>query len=158
MARCLLKGGGLPTKFWAEAIANSVYLINQSPTQAVKDKTPYELWHGEKPNLSYFRVFGCVAFALIPLQKLQKLDEKSEKCVFMGHYPESKAYKLFNPITSKVIVSRDVIFHEKSRWAWESNKDGPMIVVEDSGANKDEDMNNSCEGCAQEETTRNGVS
>lgn len=80
MARCLLKGSNLPTEFWAEAVATSVYLINCCPTQAVEDKTPYEMWHGEKPNVSHLKTFGCVAFALTPLQKLQKLDEKSVKC------------------------------------------------------------------------------
>lgn len=144
MARCLLKGGGFPTKFWVEAIVTSVYLINRSPTQDMGNKTPYEVWHVEKPNVSHFRIFGCIIFALIPSQKLQKLDEKSEKCVFVGYCPESKAYRLFNPIISKIIVNRDMIFHENSWWAWDTSKGEPMITVGDSVANEDEDKNNSC--------------
>lgn len=82
MAKCLLRDSGLPTKFWADAAATLVYLINRSPTQVLGDKTLYEVWHDAKPNVSHFRVFGCVVFALTLSQKLKKLDEKSEKCLF----------------------------------------------------------------------------
>lgn len=111
MARSLLKCGNLPLKFWGEVVSTAIYIINRSPTQVVSNKTPYEAWHGVKPTVSYLRVFGCVVFALIPSHKYQKLNEKSKKCLFIGYCLESKACKLFNPTTGKVIISRDVIFH-----------------------------------------------
>lgn len=64
MAQCLLKGCGLLTEFWVEAIATSVYLINRSPTQAVRNKIPYEVWHEEKPNVNHFKIFGCIVLLL----------------------------------------------------------------------------------------------
>lgn len=85
MGRCLLKSSGLPLQFWAEAVSISIYLINRSPTQALRCKTPYEVWHGKKPTVSHFKIFGCIAFALIPSHKHQKLDDKSEKHVFVGY-------------------------------------------------------------------------
>lgn len=102
-------------EFWAEATATSVYLINRSPTQALGVKTPYKVWHGEKPNVSHFKVFGSIVFTLILSQKLKKLDDKSVKCVMVGYFSESKAYRLFDLVTSKIILSKDVIFHENSR-------------------------------------------
>lgn len=109
-----------------------MYLINRSPTQVVHNKTPFEAWHGVKLAVSHHRVFGCIAFALIPSYKLHKLDEKFKKCLFIGYYPESKAYKLYNPLLCKVIISRDVVFYEDTRWNWEtSHGDELVIEVED---------------------------
>ena len=42
MARSLLKAKEIPNEYWAEAIANSVYLLNLSPTKAVLNQTPFE--------------------------------------------------------------------------------------------------------------------
>ena len=65
-----------------------------------------------KPTVDYFRVFGCVAHAHIPEQKGSKLDEKNKKCVILGVSDESKAYKLYDPHSYKIIISKDVIFQE----------------------------------------------
>jgi hypothetical protein len=48
-----------------------------------------------------------------------KLDAKSLKCVLLGVSEESKAYRLFNPISNKIIVSRDVVFEEDQQWCWD---------------------------------------
>lgn len=69
MARSMLKGKGLPNKFWAEAINTAVYFLNRSPTKAVQNKTPYEAWHKQKPQVNFLKVFGGIAYALIPSQK-----------------------------------------------------------------------------------------
>lgn len=42
--------------------------------------------------------------------KRGKLDNKSFPCVFLGVSEESKGYRLFDPITKKIVVSRDVVF------------------------------------------------
>ena len=46
----------------------------------------------------------------------KKLDDRSEKCIFIGYSNQSKAYKLYKPETKKVIISRDVEFKEKEAW------------------------------------------
>lgn len=50
--------------------------------------------------------------------KREKLDDKGGKCVFLGISEQLKAYKLFNPMTEKIVISRDVIFDEKNMWNW----------------------------------------
>ena len=45
MARCLLKGKGVPGELWGEAVSTVVYLLNRAPTRSLKMKTPYEAWH-----------------------------------------------------------------------------------------------------------------
>ena len=68
------------------------------------------------------KVFGCVAYAFINSEVCQKMDDKSEKCIFIGYSHESKGYRLFNPKTSRLIISRDVMFDEKICWNWNEDE------------------------------------
>ena len=77
--------------------------------------TPYLAWRGLKPTVKHLRVFGSIAFTLIPAQKLQKFDAKSEKCILIRYCAESKAYGLYN-LFSKIIISRNVIIDEDASW------------------------------------------
>ena len=63
--------------------------------------------------MDHFKIFGCTACVRIPNQKRTKLDNKGEKCIFLGVSDQSKAYKFYNPITKKIVINRDVIFDEK---------------------------------------------
>ena len=47
----------------------------------------------------------------------KKLDKKSEPCVFTGYSEQHKAYMLYNPVTKKVVVSRDVKFIDDKCWS-----------------------------------------
>ena len=53
------------------------YLVNRSPSLALEDKTPQELWASKKPSLSHMRVFGCRLYLHVPNEKRTKLDSKS---------------------------------------------------------------------------------
>lgn len=119
LVRSVLKRSGMPRTFWPEAAAWCIHVMNRSPTSAV-ERTPEELWNGKVPAVHYFRVFGCIAYSLIPEQRRTKLDDKALKCVLLGVSEESKAYKLYNPISKKIIISRDVFFKETEFWPWNS--------------------------------------
>jgi hypothetical protein len=67
-------------------------------------------------------VFGCLCFSHIPQAKRDKLDKKSEPDIFVGYSSSSKAYKVYQPQTGKIIVSRDVFFNEEEKWNWEQTK------------------------------------
>ncbi|KAF7112931.1 hypothetical protein RHSIM_RhsimUnG0178000 [Rhododendron simsii] len=110
----------------------------KSPTLAVQNMTPEEAWSGQRPAVDHFRIFGCVAYAHIPDQKRKKLDDKGEKCIFLGVSDQSKAYKLYNPITKKILISRDVIFDEAQTWPWNTNVVGEQIPTSFDGENDDE--------------------
>ena len=116
MARSLLKAKGLSNEFWAEAVAIAIYLLNLSPTKAVQNQTPYEAWSGKKPWVSHLKIFGCIAYALIDSYNRRKLDDKSKKCIFVGYCSQSKAYRLYNPISGKVIISKNIMFDEDASW------------------------------------------
>ena len=81
------------------------YLVNRSPSSAFEDKTPQEVWTGKKPSLSHLRVFGCDAYVHVPKEKRTKLDSKSEKCIFIGYKDGLMGYKIWNPVTRKVVYN-----------------------------------------------------
>ena len=83
-ARSMLSGAGLGQELWALAVDTACYLKNRSPTSALVDKTPYEVWSGQKPSVAHLRVFGCEAFMHVPKEKRSKLDNKAENASLLG--------------------------------------------------------------------------
>lgn len=73
------------------------------------------------------KVFGCIAYALVNIRS--KLDEKSEKCIFIGCSPQSKAYRPYNPTSGKVIINRDVVFNKRAAWEWNGKKEESVIHI-----------------------------
>ena len=110
--RAMLYHAKLPKKFWAEAINTAVYLKNRSPHSYLDGITPFEIFHGQKPNLSNLRVFGCLTTVHIPKQQRLKIDAKAEVKIFIGYPDNVKGYRLIDPESLKVTISRNVIFHE----------------------------------------------
>jgi hypothetical protein len=111
-ARCMLSGVGIGQEFWAEAVGTTCYLVNRSPSSALGDKTPQEVWTGKEPSLTHLKVFGCDAYVHVLKENRSKLDKKAKKCIFIGYKDGLKGYKLWNPETKKVVYSRDVVFRE----------------------------------------------
>nr|GEY89548.1 copia-type polyprotein [Tanacetum cinerariifolium] len=118
MVRSMLKTKKMPKEFWAEAVNCAVYLLNRCPSKSLDNKTPQEAWNGLKPTVSHLRVFGSIEYVHVPSQRRLKLDDRSEKHVFVGYEKQSKGYKLYNPVKKKVVVSRDVEFDEEGSWDW----------------------------------------
>lgn len=113
-ARCMLINSNLQKQYWAEAVATAAYITNRCPTRALSYATPEELWSGKKPNLSHIKIFGCEAMVHTPKQKHQKLDPKASKMIFIGYCDTTKGYRLIDPKTKKIVISRDVVFLENS--------------------------------------------
>lgn len=111
-AKCMLSDADLPKPFWAEATATAAYVINRSPTAAINRKTPYELWTGNRPDLSNLRIFGSEVMMQVPKEKRKKWDPKSKKMIFVGYCDNTKGYRLAEPKTNRIIKSRDVQFLE----------------------------------------------
>ena len=77
------------------------------------DKTSQEAWSGRKPEIAHLRVFGSIVHVHVLDERRAKLDDKNEKFIFIGYNNNSKGYKLYNPNSGKVVISRDVIFYEE---------------------------------------------
>ncbi|KAL5582123.1 hypothetical protein UlMin_014565 [Ulmus minor] len=100
----------------------AVYLLNRCPTNAVKDKTLVEAWRGRKPSAKHLKVFGCICYTHILQEKRSKLDEKTEKGIFLGYSIQPKGYRVYSLRTKKLIISRDVQFDEDAMYNWETEK------------------------------------
>ena len=109
--RAMLEDSGLPKEMWAEAVVTANYTRNRTPVSA-HGRTPWEAFFGEKPSVGHMRVFGARAFMHVPKQKRRKLEPVSERGVFVGYEPDSKAYRVLRESDGKILISRDVIFDE----------------------------------------------
>jgi hypothetical protein len=93
-ARCLLAASGLPTEHWGEALLVSNYVRNLSPVKHLS-KTPFEMMHGNVPNVSHLRIFGSKCFLLLPkFKRGGKFESVSAEGVFVGYDGLSKNYKV----------------------------------------------------------------
>ncbi|GKB97865.1 putative ribonuclease H-like domain-containing protein, partial [Tanacetum coccineum] len=84
-ARIMLANSKLPTTFWAEAVSTACYVQNRVLVVKPHNKTPYELFRGFKPALSFMRPFGCHVTILNTLDSLGKFDGKSDEGFFVGY-------------------------------------------------------------------------
>ncbi|GJU98189.1 retrotransposon protein, putative, ty1-copia subclass [Tanacetum coccineum] len=97
----------LPKSFLDYALEYAARIFNMVPTKKV-DKTPYEIWHGQAPKLSYLKVWGCEALVKRDiLTKPDKLEPRSFKCIFIGYPKEMMGYSFYNPSENKVFVARN---------------------------------------------------
>ncbi|GJT28499.1 retrotransposon protein, putative, ty1-copia subclass [Tanacetum coccineum] len=80
-------------------------ILNMVPTKKV-DKTPYELWYGKVPNLSYLKVWGCEA--LVKRDTPDKLQQRSVKCIFIGYPKETMGYYFYFPPENKIVVASEI--------------------------------------------------
>src|SRR5207237_4123209 len=87
------------------------YLINRSPSIVINKKTPIEVWFVSSADYSQLRVFGCIAYAHVDNGKL---EPRAIKCIFLSYESGVKGYKLWNPQTKKVVISRNIIFNESA--------------------------------------------
>jgi hypothetical protein len=110
--RSMFSSAEVGQEFWAEVVSTTCYLVNQSPSSTLDDKTLHEVWTKKKHSLQHLRVFGCDAYVHVPKENKSKLNKKAEKCIFIGYKDRAKCYKIWNPDTKKIVYSRDVFFRE----------------------------------------------
>ena len=61
MVRSMMSLTDLPLLFWGYALEIAAFTLNRAPSKCV-EMTPYELWFGKKPKLSFLKVWGCDAY------------------------------------------------------------------------------------------------
>lgn len=88
-----------------------MYILNRRPRELDK-KLSYELWSGKKTTLNHLRKFGAEAYVHVPKQFRSKFESKSKKMILVGYDRDSSNYRVFDPATSKITVTRDVVFNE----------------------------------------------
>ena len=114
----MLKAKDLPRELRGEAVNTVVYILNRSSSKTLQGQTPHEKWTGRKPSVDHMRTFGSIVHVKNTKGHLSKLEDSSQLMIFIGYELGTKAYKCFDPVNSKVIISRDAIFEEDEKWTW----------------------------------------
>src|SRR5690349_6051738 len=112
MARTMLGEFKTPERFWSEAVNTACHAINRVYLHRLLKKTSYELLTGNKPNVSYFRVFGSKCYILVKKGRNSKFAPKAVEGFLLGYDSNTKAYRVFNKSSGLVEVSSDVVFDE----------------------------------------------
>jgi transposase InsO family protein len=90
--RSMLHDQSLPLYLWAEASAAAVYLQNRIPHRNLGKKTPEEAFTGRRPDVEHIRIFGCLTYSHVPLERRTKLDPTTQQGILVGYSEVSKAY------------------------------------------------------------------
>nr|GEX71214.1 integrase, catalytic core [Tanacetum cinerariifolium] len=89
------------------------YVINRLPSKVIKNKTPFKLILNKEPDYGSLKVFGCLVYFKNTDTKGDKFDERGKPGVFLGYPPGTKGYKVFDLETKRIVLNRDVNFHEE---------------------------------------------
>ncbi|GKD11620.1 retrovirus-related pol polyprotein from transposon TNT 1-94, partial [Tanacetum coccineum] len=88
---------------------NLGFKVRNSSFRSLDEKVPEEFWTGSKPSVEHFKVFGCI-----------------------GHVHIPAAYRLHDPSSKIIVISRDVILNEDATWDWsEENQKAEELSIED---------------------------
>ncbi|GKA41167.1 retrovirus-related pol polyprotein from transposon TNT 1-94 [Tanacetum coccineum] len=114
-ARTMLIFSKAPMFLWAEAVATACYTQNRSLIHTRHDKTPYELVHNKKPDLTFFWVFGALCYPTNDSENLGKLQPRADIGIFIGYAPSRKGYRIYNKRTRQIMQTIHIQFDELTK-------------------------------------------
>ena len=103
-----------PLYLWAEAISTACHSSNQLFFRVGKKETPYEMLTSNKPNISYYRVFGCKCFNKIKGVRLSKFKSKTLEGIFVDYTAESHTYRVYEKTSGIFVEYSSVDFDENN--------------------------------------------
>jgi hypothetical protein len=112
MKRIMLDKYKTSDQFWVEVVNTTCHATNCFYLHKLLKKTPYELLTGNKPNVSYFRVFRSKCYVLQKRSKSSKFSPKVYEGFLFDYDSNSHAYHVFNKKSGCVEITCDVVFDE----------------------------------------------
>nr|GEU85892.1 retrovirus-related Pol polyprotein from transposon TNT 1-94 [Tanacetum cinerariifolium] len=97
-----------------EVVATACYTQNRSLIHTRHNKTPYELVHNKKPDLTFLRIFGALCYPTNDNEDLGKLQPTADIGIFVGYAPSRKGYRIYNKRTRRIMETIHVKFDELS--------------------------------------------
>ena len=91
MARCMIQRANMDKEYWTYALSYAFYIKNLLLHTGTK-QTPFERMYGERPNLSFIKVFGGEVYSFVEKQFRGKFDERAKVEVFLGFAENSKIF------------------------------------------------------------------
>nr|GEY50184.1 retrovirus-related Pol polyprotein from transposon TNT 1-94 [Tanacetum cinerariifolium] len=126
-ARTMLSAAKVPLFFRAEAIATTCFTQNRSLVIPRHEKTPYHIINNRKPSVKFFHIFGSLCYIVRDGKNLDKMKEKGDECIFLGHSTQSRAYRVFNKRTRVIMESIHVNFDELPHMASDHISSDPAL-------------------------------
>jgi hypothetical protein len=106
--------GECPQSWWEFSFHTAVHIYNRTPLRWTQWSTPYWNIFGKRPDIQYFKTFGCLAWVYKPKEvQKHKLDHRSEAMTFIGYEIGSKAYKFMRKDNSICIATHAWFDEEK---------------------------------------------
>ena len=99
----------LSVSFWGYALETAMYILNLVPSKFVP-KTPIKLWLARKPSLNHIRIWGAPAHVLN--QKSDKMDSRTEVCMFIKYPKGTRGEIFYSTEDKKVLISTHATFLE----------------------------------------------
>lgn len=120
--RTMLLARSLPEYLWGEAANAAVYVLNRTPNRNTGSKTPFELYFKRKPRVGHLRIFGSLVHVKRQQKKRsgyqKKLEPRTDPMVLVGYDSSdvNQNYRIFDPISQKLIITREVTIDETRRY------------------------------------------
>ena len=128
LSQAMLINSKLPEFLCEPAVVHTAYIRNMSWTKYNPTAMPYQLWHGQKPNVLNLREFGTPIWVLAEGQRvMRKMLPKSHCQVYVGYNEGSKSVKYYNAKTKMILTSWNYKF------LIPSNSSRPRILLIDLG-------------------------
>ena len=110
--RCALETAQMSARWWPEALMYKNYVQVRTPVARLNWISPYEKAHNVSPDLSRLKPWGSVCYAHVPKEKREdkSLSARAIRCRFLGISEEYKAYRLYDEVNKRFLISRDVTF------------------------------------------------
>ena len=112
----MLSHSGLPVTFWHYAAKQTNELHNLLPRHSNPDhKSPHEMVYDTKPDFSYVRVWGCIAYCTILNEKDRetRVSPTAVKAVQLGRVERRRGWIVYIPSLNRITSTRDVTFDER---------------------------------------------
>ncbi|GKE24520.1 retrovirus-related pol polyprotein from transposon TNT 1-94 [Tanacetum coccineum] len=114
-------------ELFVEAVSTACYTQNRSLIRLRYGKTPYELLHDRKTDLSYLHEFSALCYLTNDSEDLGKLKAKADVGIFIGYALENKAYRIYNQHTRRIMETIHVYFDELTTMTSEQSSSGPAL-------------------------------
>ena len=113
--RTTLAESGVPDQFWTFAADNAVQLHNSLPSAKLPGSiSPIEALTNQKPDVSKFRVFGCVAWYFLPEhERSSKIGPRSVPAINLGRDPQRNGWIVYIPELNRITTAYHISFQER---------------------------------------------
>ena len=130
--RTMLLESKLDISLWAEATSCAVYVLNRT---SKSDRTPYEAWHGKRPSVKNFHMFGERAI-IKNKNYCKKFEVRGIAATFIGYTSQFNTFKFL--CNDKVVTSCDCVFTNKIGLSEAENKGRREKVSEHANGDQQE--------------------